>query len=350
MPTANIKGYVTNLGLLFQLTSTSYPYYSSLHKGMFINGVPAETIENLKTLKNETWYRLPDTKEITSVKHTVASPRVQNGWTLHDPKLASEHIPLNLSMTDLYHDVDEEDDEWGGKYASLHSLYTPTYAEVKTEVLDIEFTFQSLGEFEISNFNKPEQMMVTMRQDGGFSSDKDIQVELDKVVHFYQIEELLTPSFLLHTRPCYLTSRQVYQIVRSHIKSIYDPKKFKITSDYDFCFTVKKIIKVKPFTDIVSQSVKKGRGWTSKHVKVEVTQKEVEVFAMTWAGYNGKANGYDGYTPIDGWKANSVKELHDKIKEYLDDLTVLLLTDTKECECCKGYGHIVDKIATNQRK
>jgi hypothetical protein len=61
-----------------------------------------------------------------------------------------------------------------------------------------------------------------------------------------RLERMLTPEFALHERPCSITSKQTYDIVRYYVKENIDPKQAEVTSDYDFCFTVKKKVAIKP--------------------------------------------------------------------------------------------------------
>ena len=59
----------------------------------------------------------------------------------------------------------------------------------------------------------------------------------------YSIEdEISTDPALLQEKPCLLSSEESYAIIRAHVKANIDHKVAAITSDYDFCFTVEKII------------------------------------------------------------------------------------------------------------
>ena len=72
-----------------------------------------------------------------------------------------------------------------------------------------------------------------------------------------------------------------------------------------------------------------------------------EVFEMTWSGYGGKKKGYEGYTPIAELKADSLEDMKNKLEDYLKSLIEKINTEVKQCDCCKGTGHIVSKIKTN---
>lgn len=70
---------------------------------------------------------------------------------------------------------------------------------------------------------------------------------------------------------------------------------------------------------------------------------------MTWAGYKPGNRGYEGYTCIEPWKANSLKELQEHIKEYLEQLINILNSKTEECLHCNGTGITNTQVGTNKR-
>jgi hypothetical protein len=346
-----LEGYTTNLGLVFKQSTTGY-YQNSICVSYIINGKPIAEIRKLNTIKTDTWYLLEGESQITSVKQKVKGTREQVGWVLSDPEIASKKIPLKLSLEDLARNWDSEYEEstFSGKYAKFATLYVEEYVVLADEIVDVEFEYKNIASIQVSDLNQPEKMTIRFVNEGTFGSSKVQEVDLSSIVHFHELEELLTPSFMLHTRPVKLQSKQVYSIVRHFIRSISDTHKFTIDSDYDFCFSVSKVIHTKPYMTTAVKTVRKGKGWAHKNVPAESSTKKVKIFQMTYAGYNGKASGYEGYTPITEWSANSLQELHDNIKEYLEELKVLLLSDTTECECCKGVGFNVQYVETNNRK
>ncbi len=84
---------------------------------------------------------------------------------------------------------------------------------------------------------------------------------------------------MLSSRPCKLTSKQMYDITRKYIKDNIDLSKAKITSDYKFCFAVKKIIPLLTPEKISCTNVfartKKERNKIHHEIK---EYKEVEIF------------------------------------------------------------------------
>lgn len=139
--------------------------------------------------------------------------------------------------------------------------------------------------------------------------------------------------------PCKLTSHQMFKIVRQHLLENLDMVENVITSNYDFCFTVKKRVHTKPF--VVTESYLASRNkW--KERKTTKTKKLVEVFEMSYAGYKGKG-GYEGYTCIPELHGDNLEDIANKLDSYLTNLLAALNTKVTECECCAGTGHIVVK-------
>lgn len=62
-----------------------------------------------------------------------------------------------------------------------------------------------------------------------------------------------------------------------------------------------------------------------------------------------KSDNYKGYTPIDGFEAESLQELHNNIKEYLEELIGMINEPLSECEHCNGYGHVLTSFNKNRR-
>jgi len=54
---------------------------------------------------------------------------------------------------------------------------------------------------------------------------------------------------------------------------------------------------------------------------------------------NDKDN-YQGYTPIQGFHGNNIKELKENIDRYLSELMEIINKETKDCPLCGGHGII----------
>ena len=185
-------------------------------------------------------------------------------------------------------------------------------------------------------------------RDGNYS-EPIREADLSAVAVFSDIERMITPEFLLHTRPCSLTSQQVYKIVRAHIQNNIDGKVARITSNYDFCFEVQRVVQHKPVEikkEKLTASLKSYR--PPRFATTVSTNNLVKLFSMTWQGaHQGK--GYGDYPIIDGWKAYSLQELYDNMQQYLSDLMQEINKPMIKCNYCNGTGCITKLIETNQR-
>ena len=322
-----IKYYSTNVGVIFKVHSNAW-YSGDILKNScdFIDNTPVEVIQKL----NKDWYKIGSLP--CSIKKKVKVKKVMIGHELKSPSLASDKVPAFLTLEQLPYVEDDNEDYYGfsGEYKEIAYLYVPKYEEQPEKLEEVSFELVHLGDIEVNNYTAPEKMLIKHTTDnfGG----KSQTVDLSDVVRYEELYELLTPSFLVHNCPCYLSSEQMFKIVRYYVKENINPRVAEITSDYDFCFTVKKVLMKEP----------------SVASKQKKPQRELfEVFEMTWNGYGGKKNGYEGYTPIAELKADSLEDMKNKLEEYLKNLIEKINTEVKQCDCCKGTGHIVSKIETN---
>ena len=147
------------------------------------------------------------------------------------------------------------------------------------------------------------------------------------------IDQIIYPDLLLANRPCMLASKLSYDIIRSYIKKNIDKKFAKISSDYDFCFTVEKVI---PIHDEYSYFYDENLFKKTKKKKMKkkyVTDRNLTVFEMTHDEKN-----YEGYTLVKPFTGKNLKDLHEKIKKYLDDLIEMINKPVKDCPNCCGRG------------
>jgi hypothetical protein len=75
-----------------------------------------------------------------------------------------------------------------------------------------------------------------------------------------------------------------------------------------------------------------------------VEYKLVEIFEMTH-----DERGYQGYTPISGFKGDSLVDLVENVKLFLDELMFHINSPVKECEHCGGTGHILPEVKHAKR-
>lgn len=230
------------------------------------------------------------------------------------------------------------------EFDAIKAMYLPEYAMTEESWEEVPVEHVVLGELTIENYEQPDKMVVKVQEDRSWSSEA-VDVDLASIVCYEDFERMLTPGFMLHTRPCSLSSPQVYKIIRAYVKQNINPRVAEITSDYDFCFTVSRKVAIKPITTKREQKKANGRSYATPRFSTQtISYKSIPLFEMTDSSHR-----YQGYTVIEGWEANNLQEMKEQVKHYLDTLMEEINTEWKECECCGGIGAIGSKIDTNER-
>lgn len=244
-------------------------------------------------------------------------------------KSFSDKLPEIIMAKDVeVRDEDSREWNWNDEMKQYRSLYKLIRDKLPDKQENIEFTLTVL--MTVDDISEPTKMAYpTIAKYGEFS-----QSVTEKSVHYQLLDKLVFPPIMLHERPCKLTSKQTYDIVRKYIKDNIDPKVVKITSDYDFCFTVsKRILLAEPKHYTVD--VNAGRRGRPKRVNKTKLEKEKSCFSMTYSPEN-----YKGYPPIKGFTANSQKELKEQIDQYCEELIEFINSPLKECKTCNGTGYM----------
>lgn len=338
-----IQYYKTNVGNFFRINSGVTYYGSNALQGhgiVEINGVNVTTLQT----HNGGWYLL-DT-ELKDFKKKAPESHNQIGWKLKNPKIASEELPETLAVHQIERNYDE-DDGYTGSHADYFALYEPMYEVTPAQIVPVEVDLTLIRELDVGNYSKPAEMKVQMRE-GSFVG-KTQTVDLSHIASLSEIETLLTPEFMYHTRPCSLSSEQVYKIVREHIIQNINGAVARVDSNYEFCFSVVKKVQTKPYAVKKESYTRSGNSYKPpRFVCRTIDTKDVKIFEMTWKGYKGN-EGYRGYTCIEGWEANNLQELYDNMQRYLTELMQVINEPVKECQHCNGVGFEYGTIGTNQR-
>lgn len=333
-PAINIEYYKSNIGVFI---NESYAlHYYKINGKLMSEGVSRKG------------FRQFEFDDIVSVQRVTQPTHVTKGYKLRVPELATNKIPEYIPLSELDITYDEDGDMVWSKYTDIQSLYVADQERVEGTLEDVDFSLILLGNLIIENVESPVSMKVSLT--GNSNMKQSSEVDLASIAEYSQIERMLTPDFQMHERPCMLSSATMYKIVRNWVKTNINPKVAEITSDYDFCFTVKKKIAIKPSTTRTEQKKQNGRSYaTPRFTTNQVTYKSQPIFEMTWAGYRG-TGGYAGYTCIPAMKADNLKDLAEGLKHYLTCLMEEINKEVVECEHCKGVGAIVKSISNNLEK
>lgn len=339
--TVNIKATIS--GFKTQDSKTYFNISSSLcySTSWLVNNKP---VVQFKRQGSTIWYVVDG--DIESVSRSVRIPAGIIGYSLRKPLTPSENLPEYISVEDIEteYDYDAETTVWSGKYENLSGFYDGVIGESSEKIEEVDFEITSMKEYQIDKVDNPVEMKVTLKQNGCYGSGKTQKVDISLLATYSEIEKLLVPDLLIHYRPCELTSQTVYRIVRNYIQENHDPKYCQITSNYDFCFVVAK--KIVNEGKLIKKELLKTNGKPYNSPKYATTHEVqmLQVFEMTYAGYEGKKDGYKGYTPIKPIKGNNLQDLADNLKQYLDEIIAVINAPIIPCECCGGSGTILKKV------
>lgn len=335
-PSFVINYYSSNIGVFIK---NEYQY---AYNNVFINGID---FRNGIVRKN---FRQFDIQSIDKVE--VKSPPKSKtvGYKLKVAELASDKIPAYLTVEDVQPHLDEDDNMCWTNHEEIRGLYVADVVQIDGSIDPVDYELVCLGKLQIDNIDTPSIMTINVCNPSQQTEPKGY--DLSSLVTYSDLEQMLTPEFLLHERPCKLTSKQMYSIVRSWVKANINPKCAEITSDYDFCFTVKRKLYHPPVTIRTEIKKQNGRSYaTPKFTSHTKSFDKIEIFAMTWAGYRG-TGGYEGYTCIPALEGSSLRDISERLKVYLETLMEEINKEVDKCSCCEGYGYVVKPISLNFEK
>jgi hypothetical protein len=267
-------------------------------------------------------------KEPEKVQIYKPQPNINGRYELIDNKL-SDKLPRIIKEKDI-----EKDNSgyWLGEYANFQSLYK-YFSDKQPDILvDVEFTYKTICELdEIKDYGI---FKYNINHNSIWENKKEVN---NKDLIYQLIDKLLFPEILLPSKSCKLNSKDSYDIVRAYVKENINSKYAEITSDYDFCFTVKKKITL---SQVDSYTVDVNNSWFGKkkrkpkYEKRYVTSRLVEIFNMAPKIYND-------YKVIDGFQGKNQEDLKNNIDDYCKQLIEFINEPLIDCPHCQGYGVIL---------
>lgn len=299
-------------------------YRSRLSEFMINGESPLPTFEN-------DWYCIKsEPKQITKM---IKQPNTNYRYELQDKALMSSKLPEFIDREAVAVE-DGYDWVWNDDMSQYRSLYK--------EIFDTQPDREEVYNFEmevilnVTEILNPVKMSYKVPKTQ-YTNDGFTEINEKHVV--YQLADMvILPGIVLPQRPCSLTSRQTYKIVRQHIKDHIDPKLATITSDYDFCFAVSRRVKLAQivhYTVNVNQGSKRRR---PKLVKKQRSERLESCFEMTYSPEN-----YKGYSSIKSFEADTQEQLKKNIDEYCEGLIKFINSPLVECTHCNGDGLIIPK-------
>jgi hypothetical protein len=293
-------------------------YNHSYHNSI----IPSLLFDNESPIKtwSDKWYKISHFP--TKIEKEVKGEKCNVRYEIRDKDNVTKKFPEVINYDDSNNYSDD----------ILDNLYSYTYDEKPNYKVDTDIKVKTLCE--IDNF--VDFCDFDFKAIGKFGWDeKQYHIKHADINH-QMIDEIILPDVLLENKPCSLSSKQMYDITRQYVREHIDSGFAQITSDYDFCFTVKKNIpllepKTISYQHIFAKTKKERNKIHYKTAKV----KSEEIFQMTHDQEN-----YKGYTSINGMFANSEHELKEKIDTWLIGLISLINKPLHQCEHCCGTGYI----------
>lgn len=265
------------------------------------------------------------------VTHMQSQPNINHRFVLIDESLVSEKIPLEMTREQAGEVIDCQRFQWKPEYEIYQSLYLAVSDEQPRIEVNDEFDYFVLAV--IDNIQEPQIISYPFEESRLYGQKGNIE---NKDVSHAIIDQIVYPAIAIHERPCQLSSKQTYNIVREYIKRNINPKSAIITSDYDFCFTVQKVIPLG--TPYSYQYDKNDSIFGRKKRKVEMRSQFVENKKMVCFEMTSTEDNYKGYTPIKSFTGINENDLKEQIDSYLETLMAYINEPMKECPHCNGVG------------
>lgn len=291
----------------------NYDYHrTKLNDLLFDGKKPSSTYD-----KN--WYYIEQYP--TYIQKEMSGECINKRYELKDKSLASDKMPKVIP----YEEVNNYNSD-------ILSLYSYEYDQAPNYIEDIPCDIQVICE--IDNYNFPPKIEYNAISKIGWS---ECQYKIENANVEHQIlDKIIFPEVLLHERPCKLTSKQMYDITRQYILEHIDNSVAKITSNYDFCFEVKKLIPLIEPETIKYQNIfaRTKRERSKIHTTVK-KYAEKTIFEMTH-----EQKKYDNYSVIPEMHANNEAELKEKVDTWLEGLMEVINKPLCQCPHCNGTGYI----------
>jgi len=302
-----IIGVETNNGIYITSFATNPHYLYQSLQGYIVNGSKTNPSHEIN------WVI---TKNIpTKLQKHVRRPDINERWELKDESLKSDKMPLTLTKEQLSRQYEDESYQYFGEFESVGLMYSFKSDKQDDALEDVEFEYEKVCSIE-------EIKGGTQK----YTTHGKIQHQL--------VDKMLYPSVVLSEKPCSFSPEATYKIIRSFIKNGINPKFAEITSDYDFCFTVKKKIELaepESYSVDVNQSLFSRRKRKAKYETRYRKSRNIPVFEMA-------PKPYQSYTVINGFAGKNHTDLEEKVTAYCEELIKIINEPLDDCPICKGAG------------
>lgn len=289
------------------------------------------------------WYFVPEAKQLDSIKIKQSRQPTNYRWELVDstPDEIRKLVPETITQEESKEWYDYDRSTWSlGIHQAYQNFYVRRHDWKEGEFTDVSFKIEHEGTITESSLNTfPEKSTYTVWK-SEYKHRGDRELDISAIASYEELNEMLVPDLVIHNTPCSITSKQTYDIVRRYVLDNIDKRWAHVSSDYDFCFTVKKKYEIKPYEHTWEEKKANGKSYRKPRVhRKTITRKEFTVFEMTHADRQ-----YKGYTVIKGFRGDTLADLIEGIKHYLDDLMEVINKPLYECAHCQGSGIVNESL------
>lgn len=321
-----IYGIKTNDGYYITSNILGHSWKNHLSQCLVNGETPKDTFEKY-------WFKVED--EPKKIEKMISMPNINHRFILRDKSLESEKLPLEIKREVAQEQNNVGEWRWKPEYSSISLLYKLKYDEQEPQMKSVDFEYIEIAE--IDKIIDPAQTEFTL-DDRSWQSEK-LRVISGNDTQSQLIDKIMFPTIMLGNKPKKLTSNQMYGIVRNYIKKHIDTRYAEITSDYNFCFEVKKVIHLSdPYeqkTEIMKQN---GRPYKRPRYNTKyVADRKIVVFEMTHA-----SDPYRGYTVIPSMVGEDIEDLKHKVDKYCKEIIDEINKPLVDCSHCGGLGVIIN--------
>lgn len=221
-----------------------------------------------------------------------------------------------------------EDDyewEWKSEFSHLASLYELKFDTEQPEPESLNLECELFCEIPDLEAYTGMDYLAGERY-SCYENKKIKETVTEGAIRHRAIDRIIYPSVALPSCHAIMGSDDFYRIIRFHIKQHIDYRFAEITSDYDFCFMVKKRVIKNCDYEIVSKL-------PANQKPLRVKADSVAIFEMT-----PLSKKYRDYTVLPAIEAKNNKALKRKIDKYLRDLMKDINAPIVKCSHCNGTG------------
>jgi hypothetical protein len=297
-----------------------------------------ETILKLVAIKTKNKILISDNINGESYFHTKLSNYLYDGEkpnkTYHKDWFEFKTIPTKIEKQLPARKINQRYELKNGFQETdlTPKVINKSYIDEDSDFYEVKGLYDFKYETEEAGFESiPFEITIAEEIDGEFEI-----VKMEHTPKYNLLDRITTHPVLLQTKPCYLTNEESYKIIRNHVKVNINPKYAKITSDYDFCFTVEKVIelhKTYEYTVNVNANYSRRKPKYEKRYNITRTVRVYQVAPKT----------YDGYPIVEPFSGKDYDDLKKNIDEFLHNLMEMINEPVVECEHCKGRGVILNE-------